>query len=476
MKILLISDSKTDISIAAINVNIGSKHDPDDLPGLAHLCEHMLHMGTEEYPQQNNFAEYVSQSGGRINADTHFKFTSYYFNIIPKKLKGALDRFAQFFIAPFFRKDLIEKEINNIHSEYNERLTDDEWRFEQALVKLSIKPDHPYSKLNIGNKKTLNETPKKDNIDVKDRLKKFYEKYYSANIMSLCILSKDGLNNLKNMVIKRFRNVKNKELPVYSGCPFKDDDFNTVWLHVPIGYIRKLDVTFAFSEKREDQMSLKYIKHLLRHKSEGSLLSALKAKSLCNNIEAGDYPVDTNIHFFKVKFHLTKKGLEDSTDIVEIMFQYINMLKKNEPKKLIYDVIKIQQMSDINNRYNEKIHCLSVDDISKITCCMQECPMKEIFSKQRAWQSYLIKDLIKEYFTPQNIRIYIATKACESETDEREEWYNIKYFKGKIPEGHMKSFNRAADAADSSTELKLPLKNTFIPMKFDIKNETNKII
>ncbi|XP_071576798.1 insulin-degrading enzyme-like [Temnothorax nylanderi] len=189
MKILLISDSKTDISIAAMNVNIGYNKDPDDLPGLAHLCEHMLPLGTKECSQQNDYNEYLSQYGGYNNARTGLNSTNYYFNIIPKKLEGALDRFAQFFIAPLFRKDLIENEINAIHSEYNENSTNDEWRL-LALVKLSVKSDHPFSKFSIGNKKTLDEIPKEKNIKVKDRLEHFYKKYYSANIMSLCILGK----------------------------------------------------------------------------------------------------------------------------------------------------------------------------------------------------------------------------------------------------------------------------------------------
>ena len=44
MKCLLISDSKTDKSAAAVDVNIGYLVDP--IPGLAHFCEHMLFLGS----------------------------------------------------------------------------------------------------------------------------------------------------------------------------------------------------------------------------------------------------------------------------------------------------------------------------------------------------------------------------------------------------------------------------------------------
>jgi len=48
MKVLVISDPSTDKSAAAMDVHIGNLSDPDDFPGLAHFCEHMLFLGTEK--------------------------------------------------------------------------------------------------------------------------------------------------------------------------------------------------------------------------------------------------------------------------------------------------------------------------------------------------------------------------------------------------------------------------------------------
>ena len=68
LKCLLISDSKTDRSAASVAVNTGdliwiylyyvtywytflfkgSMLDPDEFPGLAHFCEHILFMGSEK--------------------------------------------------------------------------------------------------------------------------------------------------------------------------------------------------------------------------------------------------------------------------------------------------------------------------------------------------------------------------------------------------------------------------------------------
>ena len=38
-----------------MDVNVGQFSDPVDVPGLAHFCEHMLFLGTEKYPNENEY-------------------------------------------------------------------------------------------------------------------------------------------------------------------------------------------------------------------------------------------------------------------------------------------------------------------------------------------------------------------------------------------------------------------------------------
>jgi secreted Zn-dependent insulinase-like peptidase len=46
----LIYEPDCEFSGASMSVNVGSKNNPDDLPGLAHFLEHMLFMGSKKYP------------------------------------------------------------------------------------------------------------------------------------------------------------------------------------------------------------------------------------------------------------------------------------------------------------------------------------------------------------------------------------------------------------------------------------------
>lgn len=88
--------------------------DPDYIPGLAHFCEHMLFLGTEKYPDENDYSTYLSKNGGSSNAATYSDNTRYHFDVAPDKLDGALDRFAQFFISPLFTESATLREINAV--------------------------------------------------------------------------------------------------------------------------------------------------------------------------------------------------------------------------------------------------------------------------------------------------------------------------------------------------------------------------
>ena len=102
LKVLLVSDPDSDKAAAAMDVYVGSASNPEDRQGLAHFLEHMLFLGTKKYPKAGEYQEYINAHGGSNNAFTSFQHTNYFFDIDPNFLNSALDRFAQFFVAPLF--------------------------------------------------------------------------------------------------------------------------------------------------------------------------------------------------------------------------------------------------------------------------------------------------------------------------------------------------------------------------------------
>lgn len=77
MRVLLISDIACTRAAAAVDVHVGSFSDPAELPGLAHFCEHMSFLGTQKYPDEDDFSNYLAEHGGSSNAYTDSEDTVY---------------------------------------------------------------------------------------------------------------------------------------------------------------------------------------------------------------------------------------------------------------------------------------------------------------------------------------------------------------------------------------------------------------
>jgi insulysin len=67
LKVLLISDPDSEKAAAAMDVGVGHYSDPDSLPGLAHFCEHMLFLGTRDYPDEESYNKFLAEKGGYSN-------------------------------------------------------------------------------------------------------------------------------------------------------------------------------------------------------------------------------------------------------------------------------------------------------------------------------------------------------------------------------------------------------------------------
>ena len=64
LSVLLVSDATAVKSAASLCVRVGHFSDPDGICGLAHFCEHMLFLGTEKYPDESEYNQYLNQHGG----------------------------------------------------------------------------------------------------------------------------------------------------------------------------------------------------------------------------------------------------------------------------------------------------------------------------------------------------------------------------------------------------------------------------
>eukprot|EP00116_Pleurobrachia_bachei_P016813 sb/3477075/ len=90
-------------------------------------------------------------------------------------------------------------------------LQKDSERLEAINVSL-IQADHPCCIFASGNKKSLLKDTKRAGIDILSELRKFYDQYYSANLMTLCVQSTLSLDEMEKMV-GVFEKIPNMSIP-----------------------------------------------------------------------------------------------------------------------------------------------------------------------------------------------------------------------------------------------------------------------
>lgn len=465
MKIILVSDPTTDRSAAALSVAVGHLCDPTDLPGLAHLCEHMLFLGTKKYPLEHEYTTFLKEHGGSSNAATFSDMTKYYFDVIPDKLEDALDRFSQFFIAPLFNEEVTDREINAVNSEHEKNLSQDMWRVKQVNKSL-CKVSHAYNRFGSGNKQTLYENPRQNNINVRNELMKFHNQWYSPNIMSLAVFGKESLDDLERFVVQMFSQIENKNVkaPCWPDMPYDESQLGTKTYIIPVKDTRSLTISFQLEDLEQYYKAgpEHYVSHLVGHEGKGSILSELKARGWCNKLISGYSNLGRGFGCFEIMVDLTEDGFNHIDDTAKIIFQYLNMLRLQGPQKWIFE--EYRNLCDMLFRFKDKESSLSV--VTNVVTAMHVFPLEDVLTAHcliSEWRPDLIEDLMSK-LTPSKARIIVVGQQCSPLTNAEERWYGTKYGVHKIEASILEYWS----SADLNSNLQLPEPNPFIPTNFDL--------
>jgi len=358
----LINDPEAELGAAALNVEVGSfhNHDPDSkemVKGLAHFLEHMLFMGTEKYPNEAEYNEYINENGGHSNAFTASDCTNYHFCVVPTALEGGLDRFAQFFIAPLFDESCVEREMKAVESEQQKNLQSNAHQKYLLTRKLNCPEGHPVGHFNAGDMTSLLVEPKAAGIDVIQKMKSFHKKYYSANVMSLCIVSNHSLDELEKMAVENFSTIVNNNVkiprdrdfnqapytPTETGLAVCEKAFNkTMILQVPSADTRKIIFHWHIPADPENWASKasNYATHIIGHEGENSLLSALKKEHLVLSLSAGGGQSFAGSMLMNVTMTLPNEDPWDFNKIErigEMLFATIRLLQEEEINNAIVE-------------------------------------------------------------------------------------------------------------------------------------------
>ena len=461
VRVYLLSNSDFNVSAASMVVEVGSLENPSNREGLAHFLEHMLFLGTEKYPDVDEYSTYLKTFGGYSNAYTASDHTNYQLQVLPDGFEGALDRFAQFFISPLFTAEYTAREVNAVNSEHQKNIMND-YRRQHRVTSLFVKNGHPAGKFGTGNLETIGDITREELVE-------FYNTQYSANRMGLALLSTHSLDEMEAWSRKYFSNVKNHNLErtKHDQIVFeKKETFRLVQID-PVKDLRDLEIIFTTPSTRHMYESKpgRQLGFILGHEGKGSLLSYLKDKGWAQTLSAGAGSETKEYGAVTIRIGLTPKGQQEYKGIISATLDYIELMKKLGHQSHVYNEMKT--MAELEEIYGSK-----GEGMWRATQLANETIMYPLADAGRI--NFIYQDNSKDTFenllthlTPDNMLVVLTAKGVE--TDKREHYYKAPYSYTEDIE-----FYQALTSTSPRAEFMIAEVNPFIPESASVPNREIK--
>lgn len=463
------SSSQTKKAAAAMCVGMGSFSDPFEAQGLAHFLEHMLFMGSTEFPDENEYDSYLSKHGGSSNAYTESEHTCYHFEVKREFLKGALRRFSQFFVSPLVKIEAMEREVLAVDSEFNQVLQNDACRLQQLQCHTAA-PGHPFKRFSWGNNKSLVDAMEKG-INLREQILKLYGDYYHGGLMKLVVIGGESLDVLESWVKELFGNVKKgpqvklefkAEGPIWKA--------GKLYRLQAVKDVHILDLTWTLPCLHRDYLKKPqdYLAHLLGHEGRGSLHSFLKSRGWVTSLSAG--VGDEGMHcssiayIFGMSIHLTDSGLAKIFEIIGFVYQYLKLLREVAPQEWIFR--ELQDIGNMDFRFAEEQP--QDDYAAELAENLLLYPAEHVIYGDyvyKIWDEEMVKYLLG-FFMPENMRIDVISKSFMSQDSQYEPWFGSCYAEEDISQTLMDLWR---DPPEIDFLLHLPSNNEFIPCEFSIR-------
>lgn len=462
----IISDPEIKQSAAALAVHVGSWNDPHEYPGMAHFCEHMVFMGSEKYPDENEIFRFVFDNGGILNAYTAPDRTVYMFSINNDAFTEGLDRFARFFIDPIFHSSGIARELNAVDQEHQKNVEHDGWR-EWMIFKEIGNSEHPNHLFSTGNAKTLGHIPR-------DRLVSWYQSHYSSEKMKLVVYTNRSIDSIKTDVLTSF-----DEIPMRKSDPqtlphlmSKEQQGHIAYIE-PIRDMRRLNFTWELPQSmssHEDLHHAKLIAYTLSNKSENSLFEYLKKEGLVEDQNADVEVVASGALLFQLSYDLTHKGLRETDKIIAKTYENIGLMKQSglpihlfqEKRAMAENTFDFQSRTDAFDFVSKTAHILVDEPIATFP---RLTLIQDDFKQQRVQEITAHLDPSRCFYTLIAPEKHTGVKATQ-----KEQWLGGEYSIAKIHDEKLRSWQETAPTG----EFGLPYPNPYIPHELSLSSEIVK--
>jgi len=321
IKVLMISDPSAEQSSAALVLEVGSSLEPVEIPGLAHLLEHILSLGSKNYDK--GFYERKVYASAAISREE----AVFYYDKLSKDFEESLEIFVDSFINPRFDFDWYNSELFRIDDEFKEKIEVKVKRFFLALRHL-VDPESRFSRDYTGNLETLLYNPIKEGLNVSQALQNFFKKYYSSNLMSLVVLHNKPLDEMEAIIKETFSKIPNKNLVKPSldtfALPLTDNNrYQILKYHTPVFHESEGMVLFQICGIKSKFDAIEFILDVMKRDTEGSLSKELKNLNLISKMRTYFFVTNSDCGILRLIFDLTTEGNDKFEELVQTIFGYL---------------------------------------------------------------------------------------------------------------------------------------------------------
>lgn len=469
LEIYLISDPGADQSSAAVAVDAGSWDDPENYPGMAHFCEHMLFLGSKKYPEAVDFMKQVSDLGGMTNAFTSSKRTVYMFSCQHAGFLETLDHFSRFFIDPLFDPAHISRELHAVDQEHSKNIEHDGWR-EYMVFKELGNPKHPNRKFSTGNSKTLSGIPAKALFD-------WHQKHYGANRMHLFLYSNLPLDNLKQQAAHYFTEVpKLATLPDQTNA---QEPVTSAKQRGAITYIKpiqnKQTLTLSWELPRhlsdDESHSAEVIAYALERGQTHSLYEKLKKEQLIDHLSIGVQDLGGKDHqFISFDLELTPKGMTQIQTAALHCFEAIKKLSKEGVPLHLFQ--ERNAVAKLTYQYQARENAFQM--AQSIGSALSFEPLSTFPRRQTLATSYSAEKIgqVLQILTPETCCVTLAAPPAVSgiQPDQKEQWMGGEYRLSPTPDQWIALWKNCEPNAD----IQIAGPNPFLPDNLSLTSIDSK--
>ncbi|ODQ81290.1 hypothetical protein BABINDRAFT_7101 [Babjeviella inositovora NRRL Y-12698] len=418
--VLLISDPSEDLASSAVCVATGAHADPSVVLGLAHFCEHMLTLGSKQFPDPDGFHKLVGSSGGRSNAFTTGEQTVFFFEV-PTNSTSHTDTIALTMVetsfnfekimqvfASYFKKPLLssnsQKELFAVDNEHSANTARTSRILYHGLRLLSNK-NHPFSRFATGNINTLSEIPSNEKVNMHRQLVKFFDKEYSAERMTLVIRGPQSLNHLQEVAFTNFDDIPlknpllNSDLNEFSILETWKARYNGQRVFEPnnlrqIMFIKSkkalvlrftFPVPFGVLDEAMIQLLNRAWSSLFGDEGEGSLASELKEAGLISSLRASSTSLAQGDDLLTLELSLTSKGVREVKKSIDMVSLYARTATDAVTGRFLSDSFSIHLL----NYLHQDVASSPMDEASRYSQTLQknlsQLNPRNIFRDSPSW-------------------------------------------------------------------------------------------